>query len=206
VSDSVNSETNAVNGVSAEAFSLIQQAKQSNAEALGELLDSCRGYLLLVADQKLSADLKVKVAASDIVQEAYLKAHENIAQFRGQSSEEFLAWMRKILLNTFLNKRRRYVGATRQISQEKSEGAVNLNSLAIDASSPSTHAIRDEEAEHVFELLQELPEDYQRIIRLRSRDELSYAEIAQQMGRSTDAVRLLWSRAIEALTRKCQQN
>ena len=44
-----------------------------------------------------------------------------------------------------------------------------------------------------------LPEDYRRVIQLRYHEERSFETIAELMERSPNAVRKLWSRAIERL-------
>jgi DNA-directed RNA polymerase specialized sigma24 family protein len=47
--------------------------------------------------------------------------------------------------------------------------------------------------------MQRLPADHQRIITLVSRQHRSFAEAGSEMGRSADAARRLWGRAIEKL-------
>ena len=44
-----------------------------------------------------------------------------------------------------------------------------------------------------------MPEDYRRAVTLRFQEGLSFEEIGRQMGRSAEAARKLWSRAMERL-------
>ena len=50
--------------------------------------------------------------------------------------------------------------------------------------------------------LARLPEDYRRVIALRYEQGQSFADIGQAMGRSSEAVRKLWFRAIERLRKE----
>ena len=43
---------------------------------MGELFETCRNYLLLVANISVGDDLRAGVAASDLVQETFLEAGE----------------------------------------------------------------------------------------------------------------------------------
>jgi RNA polymerase sigma-70 factor (ECF subfamily) len=52
----------------------LAEARQGSREALGRLLEGCRHYLLLMANQDTGPDLRAKVAPSDLVQETFLEA------------------------------------------------------------------------------------------------------------------------------------
>ena len=49
-------------------------ARTGSSEALGQALQACRGYLLLLAERELDPDLRAKGGASDVVQETFLEA------------------------------------------------------------------------------------------------------------------------------------
>ncbi len=53
--------------------------------------------------------------------------------------------------------------------------------------------------------LDTLDPDYRDVIVLRKLEELSFKEIAERMGRSQDACRMLLARALAALTLKLQE-
>jgi RNA polymerase sigma-70 factor, ECF subfamily len=77
---------------------LIMEARLGSQPSLGRMLESCRQYLLLVANQELRPELQGKVGASDLVQESFLEAQRDFAGFEGQTEAELLAWLRRILL------------------------------------------------------------------------------------------------------------
>src|SRR5262249_18371673 len=81
----------------------LARARAGDGEALGRLLDGCRGYLLLIARQELDADLQAKGGASDLVQDTFVDAQRDFIRFVGGDEAELLAWLRRILLNNLAN-------------------------------------------------------------------------------------------------------
>jgi RNA polymerase sigma factor (sigma-70 family) len=60
--------------------------------------------------------------------------------------------------------------------------------------------ILTEESERLEQALEELSEAYREIILLRAFEELSFGEIAARLGKSEDACRMQFARAMTALT------
>ena len=78
---------------------LLHQAKAGSGESLGRLLQLYANYLKLVVLAQLEQNLKARVSPSDVVQETFFEAHRDFVQFRGSTTPEFLAWLRRILVN-----------------------------------------------------------------------------------------------------------
>lgn len=55
----------------------IAAARDGSDDALGESLEACRAYLLLVARQEIDPALMAKAGASDLVQETFLEAQRD---------------------------------------------------------------------------------------------------------------------------------
>jgi RNA polymerase sigma-70 factor, ECF subfamily len=163
----------------------------------------CRQYLLAVANEELEADLQAKVGASDLVQDTLLEAHRDFGQFRGRSEAEVLAWLRQILLHNVANASRQYRQTDkRQIQREvHAAGSAHawLDALADDGSTPSAQAVRREQDDALERALGQLPARLQRIIKWRTDERCSFEEIGRRMGRSSEAARKLWARAIDRL-------
>jgi RNA polymerase sigma-70 factor (ECF subfamily) len=188
----------------ADAFAqILASAKNGSMESLGSLLEPCRQYLLLIANQELNPTLAAKVGASDLVQDAFLTAGREFGHFRGATCAEFLGWLRQILLNHLLTVQRRYIAAKkRSARREVSLDGYFLpeaNSIPADISSPSNHCMRGELKELVEAALARLPQRYQLIINLRHRQAHSFEEVARRLKLSSPAARQLWSRAISRL-------
>lgn len=180
---------------------LIREAQNGSPHAVNELIRSVQGYLLLVANQELAPGLRTKVAASDVVQQTLVQAEQNLGQFRGESRETLLHWMRTILRNEICAAHRGYQAGKRDKSREApvDSESVQRPELADRHPTPQTKAVIQEEAAALQRALRRLPDDYRTVIALRNWERLSFHSIAQKMERSPDAAKKLWARAIRQL-------
>jgi RNA polymerase sigma-70 factor (ECF subfamily) len=183
----------------------LREARAGDLELLGKALESCRDYLLLIAARGLDADLIAKGGASDLVQDTLLGAYRDFSAFHGCSRAELLAWLRRILKNNLAVHRRRYRGTRkRQISLEVPIGGSSRgeprHALPCDSPTPGAAAVRREQIEGLMAALARLPEDYRHVVVAHQYDRLSFDEIGRRLGRSPEAVRKLWSRALIRLT------
>ncbi len=181
---------------------LIESARRGDENALAELIDSCRNYLLLVANQDLPSEIRSKLGASDVVQEAMLSAHRDFGRFDGATQSDFLAWIRGILKNDLLETRRYYHGAEkRKIGRESPiDDSRQIGATLRDAAvTPGTNAVRNEQAERLNESMTQLSSEHRQVIELRNWQQLSFSEIGARMNRSENAARKLWARAVQQL-------
>jgi RNA polymerase sigma-70 factor (ECF subfamily) len=185
-------------------------ARSGSPEALGQVLEACRGYLLLVAQRELAADLQAKGGASDLVQETFLDAYRDFGQFRGTSEAELLGWLRQLLRHNLADFTRRYRAtakrqAAAEVPLESPNSAPDLaNDLAGSSVTPSGRAMAAEQAQAVRRALERLPDDYRRVLLLRYEDDLSFAAIGRAMGRSANAAEKLWARALKRLEQELE--
>ena len=84
-----------------------------------------------------------------------------------------------------------------QMIERSSDALRNLPAAHV--TSPSHGAERRETGAIVADALTALKDDAREVIILRSLEEREWPEIAQRMDRTTDAVRSLWSRALQRL-------
>jgi len=186
---------------------LLVEARKGEANCLGKLLQYYGNYLKLLVTTHLDAKLRTRCSPSDIVQESYCEAHRDFEQFRGHTAAEFLAWLRKILVNNMAREVEKHIlSAKRDVRREVrldgmqaalERSAARLESVLVDRDpSPSSRADRHEYAVALANHLAELPTDYREVLVLRHCEGLAFKDIARQMGRSPGAVRMLWLRAI----------
>jgi RNA polymerase sigma-70 factor (ECF subfamily) len=191
---------------------LLERARAGDREALGRLLQMYDGYLRLLARALIGRALRAQLDASDLVQETYLKAHREFDQFRGGGEPELVGWLRRILVRSLANQARHHRAEARDLRRQESlEAALDRSSLAIQAAlaspsaaSPSRLAGRREEAVLLAAALERLPADYREVFVLRTLEHLAIEEVAARMGRSVNAVRKLWTRAMLALRREME--
>ena len=186
---------------SGDIQNLIDQARGGSDEAVSNLIESVRMYLLLVANQEVDPRLRQKVAASDIVQDVCLVASERFENFRGNTEGELRAWLRQVLLNSVADARRKYVQSQKRAASREVflEGDPGLKAEQI---TPRTSMIAQEEQTQLTDAMDRLSEEYQLVLRLRNWERLSFEDIGKQMQRSENAVQKLWARALKQLERE----
>jgi RNA polymerase sigma-70 factor (ECF subfamily) len=187
-----------------QTIQLIRQARAGSNDALGRLLDRCRGYLLRIAGDDLDPRLQAKGGASDIVQETFLEAQRDFCEFKGDSEQELLAWLRQRIQYRVAKFVRRYRqtakrAAAREVSLDEGSSPAVGPVLAASQLSPSEHALAEERDHLLEQAMEHLPDDYRRVIQLRYREGLSFEEIGAVLARSPNSARKLWARAIERL-------
>ena len=190
--------------VTSEA-ALLRDALAGSHEALGELLQAYRDYLLLMADQELGSDLRVKASASDLVQDSFLEATRDFEQFTGKTLEQFQGWLRKVLVHNIASVARDYRGTGKRdlskevISPSGTSRSAAMMTMASDDRSASSVAMDLEQLDALHAAMGKLPKHYQEVIHWRNYERKTFEEIGQRMERSAEAVRKLWVRALELL-------
>lgn len=177
---------------SCDSDGLLASARAGDQEAFGQLATQYGPYLKKVAARVLGSRLPGD--ASSVVQEALIAGMEHLHEFRNTQARAFLAYLAVTVRNKALNRLKRV-----RREQPLPEGESNEELLRADDPSPSEVTMAREEAARLREVMERLPHDYREVIDLRDFEHRSYSEIASHMGRSEDAVRQLWVRAIKSL-------
>lgn len=186
---------------------LLQKARSGDSDSRDELFTACRGYLAVVARAKVESTLRVKVDASDVIQQTLLEAHRDFDCFAGESEKEWLGWLRRILSHNVSDFVRHYKGTEkralrREVPIRTSDDTVpgpGVLEPAATGPTPSRLVARLDEEFQVATALAQLSDDYREVIMLRNFQQLPFNEVAEQMGRSRPAVQMLWMRALKQL-------
>lgn len=184
---------------------LIALAQMGNSEALVRLLEIYRRYIQIMASIHMDKTLKQRLSASDVVQETFVQALRNFRQFRGTTEPELLQWLRRIAATRMAMARRQLLSKRQDVRLEErlfeamEDWSQRIASKGNSGSSPSQQASKREQVVILANALSELPENYREVILLRHFQELQFAAIAEQLGRSVDSVKNIWVRAIRKL-------
>lgn len=189
---------------------LLDQARKGSAAALGTLFQAVRAHLLLHAERELPPALRAKLGPSDIVQETAIDAHRDFLSFRGTTREELYAWLRKILQNNMHDAIRRFEISQKRSSKREEDIDVvidrhGVSAYGIAGSTAEHSAMRHEDAVRVSRVLERMPPNYQAVLRLRYWDGLTFQQIAARLGRTEEAARKLWCRAITRFSAEMQR-
>lgn len=180
-----------VTDVKCQALILLARAREGDEDAFAGLV-----RLHEVNVRRLAAGLLMDPAeAEDAAQEVFVRAWRSLGRFRGDSS--FSTWLHRIAVNhcrDLLRARAR----RRWLSWDGLVEALGGREPA-EAAGPADEATRGAEArDELNRLLGGLPPDHRAVLVLRELNGMSYAEIGETLGRSTDSVRALLRRAREA--------
>jgi RNA polymerase sigma-70 factor (ECF subfamily) len=192
---------------------LLSQARAGDATSRGHLLELYRNYLRLMARALISQPLRVRLDASDLVQETLLKAHREFAQFLGSTEPELIAWLRQIQVRSLADQLKRHRAKGRDYRREEPmEVILDRSSQAIQSrlaaplSSPSAHTSRREQVVLLANALEKLSADYREVFIMRNLEHMPFDQIAERMGRTSGAVRKLWTRTMLALKRTLEES
>lgn len=158
--------------------------------AVLERLGAFRPYLKAIARAELPESLQSRVDDSDIVQETLLLACRSMPAEPMMEGEQ-RAWLRQILRNRVADVIRFHLRQRRDVRKD-----VHAVSFPAIKDSPSSQVRHSESIEQVRSALESLSPDDRTVLLLRQQHGLSFSEIGEQMGRSADAARMLWGRAI----------
>ncbi|MEM1225882.1 MAG: sigma-70 family RNA polymerase sigma factor [Planctomycetota bacterium] len=181
----------------------IESARQGNQEALGRLLSSIEALMLTVATQTLTKDVRVRVSAEDVVQNACFDIAKNIGTFRGKTMREFVGWANLLTSHRAVesvrrnNRQKRSVKTTVFMDTTPSLQSKN-------ATAPRIAEFRDE-LNRVMIAMQKLPPSQCEALRLVAIEGLSQREAAERMDRGVDSVHSLVWRARRRLKEIMQE-
>jgi RNA polymerase sigma-70 factor, ECF subfamily len=127
-----------------------------------------------------------RTTAEDLTSEVFKKALKNLPRFIWRGAP-FAAWLLRIAANMVADRSKR-VARTIDVADME------------DATESAQSSLEEvEQRARLFRLVDKLPADQGRVIRLRFAEEKSIREIAQELGRTEGAVKQLQFRALENL-------
>lgn len=127
-----------------------------------------------------------RAEAEDITSEVFHHALANLPRFEWRGAP-FAAWLYRIAANAIADRWQR-------------AGRERGNPAAIDSAAADDPQLAEvEQRALLFRLVESLPEDQQRVLRMRFTEEKSIREIAAALGRTEGAVKQLQFRALESL-------
>lgn len=137
--------------------------------------------------------------AEDLTIEAFSKAFRNLHRFKKDYT--FSTWLFRIATNNaidFIRKKKLDTFSLDTSYTDDSGESVSMDVLDPDLT-PDEEAIKSQKIELVRMFVTKLPTKYQRLVRLRYFDELSYEEIAQELDAPLGTVKAQLHRARELM-------
>ena len=187
---------------------LIALAKTGDDDALDQL---CRVYgerVRRIVRLRMGRELRTKLDSMDLVQDALLNALRGLGDFTYENEGDFLRWLSRIAQNTLGHHVEKLHADKRDIRREvrfdkcrsTAEDGLAGTPEPVKLTTPSVIMTRKEDLDKLERAIDELKPEHKEVIVLAKIEGLSYKEIGERLGKSADAVGMLLSRAMFALT------
>ena len=182
----------------ADTRALYDLARRGSPEDVNAFYERCARKLLPLIRLRLGRTLRREMESRDILQAVLCKSLGRLDNVKEPAA--VMAWLARIADNEIRDqadyyKRRRRDAAMRAPIED-----------AADVPAPIRHALSQaivsRQTEALEAALEELGDAQREIIVLRKLEELTFPEIAGRLGKSEDACRMAFSRAMAALTLK----
>jgi RNA polymerase sigma-70 factor (ECF subfamily) len=166
---------------------LLTRAQKGDSKAFRELIERHQRRAFAIA---LSL-VRDENDARELVQDAFLRVHRNLASFQGSSS--FFTWLYRIITNLAIDLMRKPsrrvadLDDTTRDLEETLDGDMPLLSR-IDGADPAEQVKRKEIAGRLQTALDDLPAYHRAVIVMREVDGLSYDEMATALGVSKGTI------------------
>lgn len=176
---------------------LVESAVGGDRVAIDVLLDrylpSVQSYLRLRAGRLLLD----RESASDLAQSVCRVVLENMDRFRYDGEDGFRRWLFATAERKVLDRYDYYTAQRR--SPDAEDGSPAEEHARPDADSPSRAVVAQEELAQLEQAIALLPEEMQEVLILAKIVGLSRAAIAEELGKSEGAVRMVLHRAMARL-------
>ncbi len=137
--------------------------------------------------------------AEDLTIEAFAKAFKNLSRFKQDYT--FSTWLFRIATNNTIDFIRKKKLETMSLDTSFKDDSGDSITIDVEGSdlNPMEEAIKSQKAELVRIFVDKLPPKYQRLVKLRYFDELSYEEIAAELEAPLGTVKAQLHRARELM-------
>jgi RNA polymerase sigma factor (sigma-70 family) len=207
------SKLNSLKPATAVALPLLERAAIEPGDALMSLAQLYRAYIQTWARGQISPALRSRFQSSTVVQETLIRIQRQAPDFECRSLPEFENYLLKSAYAVIADLRRRHLAdrrsLLREVALEELESQVFWDAMRkASEQSPADLAARQDDQQDLLSrvrlALLSLKLHHQKVIHEHFLLGKSIAEIADDIGRSPNATRMLIRRALEALRARLQ--
>lgn len=175
---------------------LLAKAKEGDPEAFTSLYRLYAERFEDAVRKKVGNRLKARVETDDLIQSVWKDLIPDIRCFEYRGPDSFFRWFSLKLKRKIQDKGKYFARKKRDAEKE-----VDIEQRAVPAMdpTPSEAAMRRENIDLLMGLLDHLPDPQRQTLVFRLRDNMEFDEIAKAMDRSVDAVRKLYTRALQRI-------
>ena len=192
---------------------LVTLAQNGDQSSLNKLCEVYNERILRIIRMRMGPELRSKLQSMDLVQDAFISAIRSMDNFTYENEGDFLRWVSRIAENRIRDNLENLHAQKRDIRKEI---PLNTNSSTsqdtfvgisnpVDTTTPSLVMSKREDLNKLEKAMEKLKPEYREVIALTKIEGLTYQEAAEKMGKGPDAVRMLLSRAITALSQSFEK-
>lgn len=182
---------------------VVESASQGDAAAVATLLERHLPRLRAYIRLRMGPQLRARESASDLVQSACREVLENIGRYQHRSEANFRRWLFTTAARKVRDRVDYHRAEKRDVDREIdcADGTVHDAVAAVyaDFVTPSADLDMRERVARLEAAFDRLPADYREVITLTRIVGLPHREVAEAMGRSETASRMLLYRALAEL-------
>lgn len=189
---------------------IVSKVRGGDEQALADFITAKRPQLLAFIDRRLGAALRRKLETDDLFQETSAEAVRSLGEVDLADRDPF-NWLCQVAERRIIDAHRRFFGSQKRdagrevslnapgssTSDTSKPGLINL--LVASMTSASQAFSRDQRQMKLLAALEKLPEDHREALRLRYLENLPSKEIAERLGKSDGAVRVMLTRSLTKL-------
>ncbi|MEQ8786337.1 MAG: sigma-70 family RNA polymerase sigma factor [Pirellulaceae bacterium] len=185
---------------------LVERIRSGDTDALADFLNLMRPQLLAFIDRQIGAALRRKVEPEDIFQEVSADAVRSLADVDLAERDPF-SWLCQVADRRIKDAARFFDAQKRDAAREVPLGTPGgstgqaglINMLVASLTTPSQAFSRNAREMRLLDALGQLPEEQREALRLRYVENLPTKQIADQIGKTDAAVRVMLSRSLKKL-------
>lgn len=184
---------------------LLQRWHGGDRDALADLLARDLPWIRERVTRRLGTALKGKAESDDLVQDAMIEVLRYAPRFEISSRELFRGLLAQIVENVLRGRANWFNAQRRELARERplpGDTVVNLDPPRDRVGTPSVAAGGAEEEARLRLALELLEPEDREILVLRQWRDLSFAEIAKELGIAEDAARMRFNRTLPKLASK----
>ncbi|HTQ37712.1 MAG TPA: sigma-70 family RNA polymerase sigma factor [Pirellulales bacterium] len=189
---------------------LANRVRSGDSQALAEFLVAKHPQLMAFIDRRLGAGLRRKIEPDDLYQEVSAEAVRSLGEVDLTDRDPF-NWLCQVAERRIIDAHRRFFGsqkrdAGREVSLNAAGGGSTsttrpglINMLVASMTSASQAFSRDQKQLRMLTALEQLPEENREALRLRYLEGMPSKQIAEKLGKSDGAIRVMLTRSLAKL-------
>jgi RNA polymerase sigma-70 factor (ECF subfamily) len=186
---------------------LIPQIRERDQNALAQYIEGNRWRIMAFIERQLGGALRRKVEPEDIFQETSADAVRALAEIDLTDRDPF-GWLCQIAERRIVDAHRRFFGAQkrdagREVPLNQQRGGTSnvglIDMLVASMTTPSQAFSRNAREARLMDAIAQLPEEQREALRMRYVESLPSKAIAEKLGKSDAAVRVMLTRSLKKL-------